>query len=92
MMLFYHSRKKKIRRRQEAAFAAAAAQGGTVQGGGATSQEPESPEEVDFNIASLTEEAAKESRETILKREISEFSKTNPEIVAQIIKNMMKDN
>lgn len=91
-LMMGHSRKKKIRRRQEAAFAAAAAQGGTVQGGGATSQEPESPEEVDFNIASLTEEAAKESRETILKREISEFSKTNPEIVAQIIKNMMKDN
>ena len=85
-----HSRKKKIRRRQEAAFAAAA-QGGAVAGG-ANAQEPEQPEEVDFNIASLTEEAAKESRETILKREISDFSKTNPEIVAQIIKNMMKDN
>lgn len=85
-----HSRKKKIRRRQEAAFAAAA-QGG-VAAGGANAQEPEQPEEVDFNIASLTEEAAKESRETILKREISDFSKTNPEIVAQIIKNMMKDN
>lgn len=85
-----HSRKKKIRRRQEAAFAAAA-QGGAAAGG-ANAQEPEQPEEVDFNIASLTEEAAKESRETILKREISDFSKTNPEIVAQIIKNMMKDN
>ncbi len=84
------SRKKKIRRRQEAAFAAAA-QGGAAAGG-ANAQEPEQPEEVDFNIASLTEEAAKESRETILKREISDFSKTNPEIVAQIIKNMMKDN
>lgn len=87
-----HSRKKKIRRRQEAAFAAATQGGSAVQPGGATSQEPETPEEVDFNIASLTEEAAKESRETILKREISDFSKTNPEIVAQIIKNMMKDN
>ncbi|MDY4589092.1 MAG: flagellar basal-body MS-ring/collar protein FliF [Oscillospiraceae bacterium] len=87
-----HSRKKKIRRRQEAAFAAATQGGSAVQPGGATSQEPEAPEEVDFNIASLTEEAAKESRETILKREISDFSKTNPEIVAQIIKNMMKDN
>lgn len=86
-----HSRKKKIRRRQEAAFAAAA-QSGASASGGATAQEPEQPEEVDFNIASLTEEAAKESRETILKREISDFSKTNPEIVAQIIKNMMKDN
>lgn len=85
-----HSRKKKIRRRQEVAFAAAA-QGGAAAGG-ANAQEPEQPEEVDFNIASLTEEAAKESRETILKREISDFSKTNPEIVAQIIKNMMKDN
>lgn len=89
-LMMGHSRKKKIRRRQEAAFAAAS-QGGAAPAG-ATSQEPETPEEVDFNIASLTEEAAKESRETILKREISDFSKSNPEIVAQIIKNMMKDN
>ncbi len=90
-LMMGHSRKKKIRRRQEAAYAAAA-QGGNAAGGGNTAQDQESPEEVDFNIASLTEEAAKESRETILKREISDFSKTNPEIVAQIIKNMMKDS
>ena len=90
-LMMGHSRKKKIRRRQEAALAAAA-QGGNSQAGGTTSQEQEAPEEVDFNIASLTEEAAKESRETILKREISDFSKTNPEIVAQIIKNMMRDS
>lgn len=89
-LMMSHSRKKKIRRRQEAAFAAAAQSGQTQAAAGATAQEQESPEEVDFNIASLTEEAAKESRETILKREISDFSKTNPEIVAQIIKNMMK--
>lgn len=89
-LIMSHSRKKKIRRRQEAAFAAAAQSGQTQTAAGATAQEQESPEEVDFNIASLTEEAAKESRETILKREISDFSKTNPEIVAQIIKNMMK--
>ena len=89
-LMMSHSRKKKIRRRQEAAFAAAAQSGQTQTDAGATAQEQESPEEVDFNIASLTEEAAKESRETILKREISDFSKTNPEIVAQIIKNMMK--
>lgn len=86
------SRKKKIRRRQEAALAAAQSGGTAARSGGASSQEPEQPEEVDFNIASLTEEAAKESRETILKREISDFSKTNPDIVAQIIKNMMRDN
>ena len=89
-LMMSHSRKKKISRRQEAAFAAAAQSGQTQTAAGATAQEQESPEEVDFNIASLTEEAAKESRETILKREISDFSKTNPEIVAQIIKNMMK--
>ena len=89
-LMMSHSRKKKIRRRQEAAFAAAAQSGQTQTAAGATAQEQEAPEEVDFNIASLTEEAAKESRETILKREISDFSKTNPEIVAQIIKNMMK--
>ena len=89
-LMMSHSRKKKIRRRQEAAFAAAAQSGQPQTAAGATAQEQESPEEVDFNIASLTEEAAKESRETILKREISDFSKTNPEIVAQIIKNMMK--
>lgn len=89
-LMMSHSRKKKIRRRQEAAFAAATQSGQTQAAAGATAKEQESPEEVDFNIASLTEEAAKESRETILKREISDFSKTNPEIVAQIIKNMMK--
>lgn len=89
-LMMGHARKKKIRRRQEAAYAAAAQGGSTLMG--ATSQESESPEEMDFNIASLTEEAARESRETILKREISDFSKTNPEIVAQIIRNMMKDS
>ena len=89
-IMMRHSINNKIRRRQEAAFAAAAQSGQTQAAAGATAQEQESPEEVDFNIASLTEEAAKESRETILKREISDFSKTNPEIVAQIIKNMMK--
>ncbi len=87
-LMMSRSRKKKIRRRQETAFAAA--QGGTGAVG-ATSQESDTLEESDFNIASLTEEAAKESRETILKREISDFAKSNPEIVAQIIRNMMRD-
>ncbi len=81
------SRKKKIRRRQEAALAAAGGSYETM----ATSQSPEPIEEVDFNIASLTEEAGKDSKETILKREISEFAKTNPDIVASIIKNMLRE-
>ncbi len=91
MSLFMSSsRKKKIRRRQEAALAAA----GSTQYTNAmmgSAQEQEMPEEVDFNIASLTEEAGKDSRETILKREISEFAKTNPDIVASIIKNMLRE-
>lgn len=86
-LLMSKSRKKKIRRRQEAAMAAAMASGTT----GITAQEQETPQEVDFNIASLTEEAGKDSRETILKREIAEFSKSSPEIVAQIIRNMLRE-
>lgn len=82
------SRKRKIRRRQEAALAAAAG-GGTL---GLTAQEPQAPEEIDFNIASLTEEAGKESKETILKREIADFSQNSPEIVAMIIKNMLRED
>ncbi|MGN1120479.1 MAG: flagellar basal-body MS-ring/collar protein FliF [Oscillospiraceae bacterium] len=82
------SRKKKIRRRQEQAIAAAMANGGASA---ATAQEQSAPEEVDFNIASLTEEAGKDSRETILKREIADFSKNSPEIVASIIRNMLRE-
>ncbi len=81
------SRKKKIRRKQESALAAANAQladGMSAQGG-------RDIEEIDFNIASLTEEAGKDSKETILKREISEFAKTSPEIVASIIRNMLRE-
>ncbi len=86
-LLMSRSRKRKIRRRQEMALAAAAS--GSM---GASAQLPEQPQEVDFNIASLTEEAGKESRETILKREISDFSKNSPEIVALIIKNMLRED
>ncbi len=84
------SRKRRIRHRQEQAAAAAAAAAGAQQQ--VVPQESEEPEEVDFNIASLTEEAGKDSRETILKREITEFSKSSPEIVASIIKNMLRED
>ncbi len=84
-----NSRKKKIRRRQEMALAAA--QAAAADQGSVAWNEADAPKEVDFNIASLTEEAGKDSRETILKREIAEFAHTNPEIVASIIKNMMRE-
>lgn len=82
------SRKRKIRRRQEQALAAAqAAAASDIYGG----SERDMPQEIDFNIASLTQEAGKESRETILKREIADFAKTSPDIVASIIKNMLRE-
>ncbi len=90
-LMMSRSRKKKIRRRQEQALAAA--QAAALESGGAYgSSRPEMPQEVDFNIASLTEEAGKESRETILKREIAEFAKSSPEIVASIIRNMIRED
>ena len=82
------SRRKKIRHRQEMALAAAqaAADSGMAWGG-----EGEAPQEIDYNIASLTEEAGKESRETILKREIADFARNSPEIVASILRNMLRE-
>lgn len=46
----------------------------------------------DFEIRSLTEDDGEETREAILKREIREFSKTNPEIVAQLIRTWMRND
>ncbi|MDE6726700.1 MAG: hypothetical protein K2J80_02035, partial [Oscillospiraceae bacterium] len=88
-LLMSRSRKKKIRRRQEQALAAAQA---AAMENNYNSARPEMPQEVDFNIASLTEEAGKESRETILKREIADFAKNSPEIVASIIRNMIRED
>lgn len=87
-LMMSRSRKKKIRRRQEQALAAA--QVAALDNNYGT-ERPEMPQEVDFNIASLTEEAGKESRETILKREIAEFARSSPDIVASIIRNMIRE-
>lgn len=87
-LMMSRSRKKRIRKRQEQALAAAQA---AALDNTNNSERPETPQEVDFNIASLTEEAGKESRETILKREIAEFAKSSPDIVASIIRNMIRE-
>lgn len=87
-LLMSRSRKKKIRRRQEMALVAAQAAAMDTSYG---TENMDVPQEIDFNIASLTEEAGKESRETILKREIAEFAKSSPEIVASIITNMIRE-
>lgn len=46
-------------------------------------------DESEFEIASLSEEAP-ETRDEVLKREIQDFSKNNPEIVAQLIRNWIR--
>ncbi len=46
-------------------------------------------EEAQIAIQSLSDKDG-ETKEAILKREIKEFTKTNPEIVAQLIRNWMK--
>lgn len=48
-------------------------------------------ENEDYEIQSLTE-TSDESREAMLKKEIRDFSKTNPEIVAQLIRTWLKND
>lgn len=48
--------------------------------------------EHEFEIQSLTNSDGVESREELLKKEIREFSKTNPEIVAQLIRTWMRSD
>lgn len=50
------------------------------------------PPPVEFHLPSLTEEAARDSKETVLKREIGDFAKSSPEIAASLIKNMLRDD
>lgn len=44
----------------------------------------------DFEIQSLTSSEGNETREELLKKEIRDFSKQNPEIVAQLIRTWMR--
>ncbi len=46
----------------------------------------------DIEIQSLTNTDGADSREELLKKEIREFSKTNPEIVAQLIRTWMRND
>ena len=56
---------------------------------GSESEMVQVPESTEFEIASLTEETA-ETREEALKREIQDFSRNNPEIVAQLIRTWIR--
>lgn len=88
------SSKKRARARREGAMAATLHPNPSA----AVDYEAETHREVayeeapeDFEIRSLTEDNGEETREAILKREIRDFSKTNPEIVAQLIRTWMRN-
>lgn len=89
-------KRAKIRR------ATAAAMGGTPQTssfGSSTASEDDVNKQHDYDedekdnyeLQSLTENS-EESREAMLKKEIRDFSKTNPEIVAQLIRTWLKSD
>ena len=48
-------------------------------------------EKEDYELQSLTS-GTEETREAMLKKEIRDFSKTNPEIVAQLIRTWLKND
>ncbi len=89
------SSKKRAKARREGAMAA------TLTPGLASSDYPDGQEEAqrriyddamaDLDIRSLTE-PGEETREDLLKKEIREFSKANPEIVAQLIRTWMRSD
>lgn len=92
------SKKKRRISEQRAAIVQATANGTQINQSGFDSSEFESPEYAKsaedgdgFEIQSLSDSNT-ETKETILKREIREFTKTNPEIVAQLIRNWMKSD
>ena len=50
----------------------------------------ESESDYDFEIQSLSGDENEASRDALLKKEIRDFSTSNPEIVAQLIRTWMK--
>ncbi len=106
MLLFFalmaaNSSKKKIKVRQQGAAAAAGAAGSNLD----ITIDSEYDDESDYDamrgfsdrrgeemldLPSLTEQDTSNSREIVLKREIRDFSKTNPEIVAQLIRTWIR--
>lgn len=79
--------KKKKRAKARAKAAGRTGSGGT--GGAGISRSQPQPDE-EFNIQHL-DEYDDESKSAVLKKEIKDFSRTNPDVVAQLIRSMMKN-
>lgn len=96
------SNKKRVKARRAAAIAAAAGRGPAVAGSIAYDEEEgarrsgsggaagEQEEDFDYDIQSLSGGDDELSRDALLKKEIRDFSTSNPEIVAQLIRTWMK--
>ena len=82
--------KKKKRARAKAKAAAAQAAAQAAQESVALSFEPQPQPAEEFNIQHL-DDYDDESKSAILKKEIKDFSHTNPDVVAQLIRSMMKN-
>ena len=88
------SSKKRLKARRAAAVAASS--NGSPSAVNVTYDEEEmrrraeNEAEYDFELQSLSGEEDQASRDALLKKEIRDFSTTNPEIVAQLIRTWMK--
>ena len=80
--------RKKQRRITGAAVPAAATSGGP-HGEGVEAFTGAPPDDTEFELMSLSDEQP-ETRDEALKREIQDFSKSNPEIVAQLIRSLIR--
>lgn len=88
VLYVFTARKAKQKRlaieRQILAAAHAAGENGEVEGFFGVHGEP-------GTVPSLTEAAAAETKETAIRREIGEFAKNSPEIVAQLLRNWLRE-
>lgn len=83
-----NSRKKKARARERAAAAAAAAAEAQAA---QLAYEPVPQEDDEFVVQKL-DEYNSESKGALLRKEIKEFSHTNPDVVAQLIRSLLRDD
>ena len=93
------SNKKRMKARRAAAVAASSASSPAAANlsnyeeddmGRRTMRPEESDDGYEFEIQSLSGEEDESSRDALLKKEIRDFSTSNPEIVAQLIRNWIK--
>ena len=84
-----HSVSEIYEKQREEAIAAQAAAAQAAQESAALSFEPQPQPDEEFNIQHL-DDYDDESKSAVLKKEIKEFSHTNPDVVAQLIRSMMR--